>query len=86
MARSGGVLPGAVDELRIEEWFAAKTAPVAVAGATESAEAESTEAAESAKPDEAPCDEWGFYDPARYGLSAVLDKIDRMDGSNKNLR
>ena len=86
MARLAASFQRAVDALQVEQWLAVTATPVAAAGATESPEAESAGAAESAKPDEAPCDEWGFYDPARYGLSAVLSKIDRMDGSNKNLR
>ena len=66
----------AVNALEIEKWLAVRV---------ESAPAAS-QPVQSVKPAEEPCDEWGFYDPARYGLSAVLDKIDRMDGSNKHTR
>ena len=72
----------AVDTLEIEKWLAVKVEPAPEV-------AHSTAAAQSpqpAKPAEEPCDEWGFYDPARYGLSAVLNKIDRMDGPNKHAR
>jgi hypothetical protein len=72
----------AVDALEIEAWLAV--------GAVRSPEAaqlpQPAQSPQSAKPDEEPCDEWGFYDPARYGLNAVLNKIDRMDGPNKHTR
>jgi hypothetical protein len=65
----------AVNALEIEKWLAARVEPAAAG-----------QPVHPAKPAGEPCDEWGFYDPARYGLSAVLDKIDRMDGSNKHTR
>jgi CheY-like chemotaxis protein len=66
----------AVNALEIEKWLAVRVEPAPAAG----------QPVQPAKPAGEPCDEWGFYDPARYGLSAVLDKIDRMDGSNKHTR
>jgi hypothetical protein len=66
----------AVNALEIEKWLAVRVEPAPAA----------TQPVQPAKPAGEPCDEWGFYDPAQYGLSAVLNKIDRMDGSNKHTR
>jgi hypothetical protein len=66
----------AVNALEIEKWLAVRVEPTPTAG----------QPVQPVRPAGEPCDEWGFYDPARYGLSAVLDKIDRMDGSNKHTR